>query len=67
MTKMTKSYILSKWKPRLFRSFVTNAYYDNRDEYVAVGQQHPYTFEEYYVQNKQLLREQFRASVRGRK
>ena len=59
--------VLSKSKPRLFRAFVTSQYYANRDEYFAHGQQQPYTFEEYYVQHKQLLRERFRASVRGRK
>ena len=48
------------WRPRLFRAFVTNAYYSNRDEYDAYQQQQPHDFAEYYRKNKQLLKEQFR-------
>ncbi len=49
------------WRPRLFRSFVTNQYYANRDEYFHWGQQkYPYTFEEYYAANKEDLKERFK-------
>ena len=50
------------WRKRPFRAFVTNQYYANRDEYFAVGQQQPYTFEQYYVQHKHMLKQQFRRS-----
>jgi len=48
------------WRPRLFRAFVTNAYYANRDEYDAFQQQQPYTFAEYYRANKAELKQQFK-------
>jgi len=48
------------WRARRFRVFVTNQYYANRDEYFDHGQQQPYTFAEYYAQNKSLLRDAFR-------
>ena len=48
-----------RWKPSLFRAFVTNQYYANRDEYHNIGQQHPYTFEEYYRNNINDLKESF--------
>ena len=48
------------WRPRQFRAFVTNAYYANRDEYFAVGQQQPYTFEQYYVQHRSMLKQQYK-------
>ena len=44
------------WRPRLFRTFVTNQYYANRDEYDSVGQTQPYTFEEYVQQHMVQLR-----------
>jgi len=50
----------NRWKPALFRAFVTNQYYANRDEYHDIGQQHPYTFEEYYRNNINDLKESFR-------
>lgn len=48
------------WRPRLFRAFVTNAYYANRDEYDAYGQTQPHTFAEYYRANKAELVQQFK-------
>jgi hypothetical protein len=49
-----------RWKPSLFRAFVTNRYYENRDEYHSIGQQQPYTFAEYYRNNINDLRKSFR-------
>ena len=48
------------WRPRQFRTFVTNQYYANRDEYDAAGQQQPYTFDEYVQQHLSLLKQQYR-------
>ena len=48
------------WRPRKFRTFVTNMYYANRDEYDRVGQTQPHTFEEYVRDNISLLKEQYR-------
>ena len=48
------------WRPRKFRAFVTNEYYANRDEYDAVGQQQPYTFEEYVSNNINDLRKKYK-------
>ena len=53
--------VVTHWRPQLFRSFVTNRYYANRDEYFAYGQQEqPYTFEEYYKNNIKDLKKDFR-------
>ena len=49
-----------RYKPQLFRLFVTSQYYANRDEYVSVGQQQPYTFEQYTSNNMQQLRRDFK-------
>ena len=49
-----------RWKPSLFRAFVTNQYYANRDEYHSIGQQQPYTFEQYYRNNINDLRKSFK-------
>lgn len=48
------------WRPRKFRAFVTNEYYANRDEYDAVGQVQPYTFEEYVSNNINDLRKKYK-------
>ena len=48
------------WRPRKFRAFVTNEYYANRDEYDQVGQQQPYTFEEYVSNNINDLRKKYK-------
>ena len=48
------------WRPRLFRAFVTNQYYANRDEYDSVGQQQPYTFEQYVQQHLAQLKQDFK-------
>ena len=50
--------------PKPFRSYVTQRYYDNRDEYDSVGQTQPYTLEEYYQQNKRDLKHDYRKRVR---
>ena len=48
------------WRPRLFRAFVTNQYYANRDEYDTVGGTQPYTFEQYVRSHMQQLKHQYR-------
>ena len=48
------------WRPRRFRAFVVNQYYENRDEYDAAGQTQPWTFETYVAANLPLLKQQFR-------
>ena len=50
----------TSWRPRLFRTFVTNQYYANRDEYDAVGQTQPHTFEQYVHENLSQLKQDFR-------
>ena len=49
-----------KHKPQLFILFVTSQYYANRDEYVSVGQQQPYTFEQYVQQHLAQLKQDFK-------
>ena len=56
---MSHSHNIS-WRPRKFRAFVTNEYYANRDEYDQIGQQQPYTFEQYVQQHIDLLKEKYR-------
>ena len=48
------------WRPRRFRTFVTNAYYANRDEYDSAGQTQPHTFEQYVQENLSQLKQDFR-------
>ena len=48
------------WRKRAFRAFVTNQYYANRDEYDSVGQQQPYTFEQYVQQHLAQLKQDFK-------
>ena len=53
-------------RPRLFRVFVTNAYYANRDEYDEVKAKQPHTFNEYVTANLSWLKEEFKKSkLRG--
>mgnify|MGYP001281219536 FL=1 len=52
------------WRRRPFRAFITNQYYANRDEYFAVGQQQPHTFEEYVSKNISLLKAKYRLTYR---
>jgi hypothetical protein len=52
------------WRPRRFRTFVTNQYYANRDEYDSVGQTQPHTFEAYVAANLSLLKQQFKVEFR---
>lgn len=47
-------------RPRLFRSFVTQCYWANRDEYDSLQQEHPYTFEQYVSNNLQDLKRDFK-------
>ena len=39
---------------------MTNQYYANRDEYDSVGQQQPYTFEQYVQQHLAQLKQDFK-------
>jgi hypothetical protein len=55
----------SNLRPRLFRSFVTQSYWANRDEYDDAGQQQPYTFEQYASNNLQQLRKDFKLHKRA--
>jgi hypothetical protein len=48
------------WRPRRFRTFVTNQYYSNRDEYDTVGQTQPHTFAAYVQENLRMLKSQYR-------
>ena len=50
------------YQSKPFRSFVNNAYYANRDEYDAAGQQQPYTPQQYLQQHLSLLKQQYRAA-----
>ena len=61
---MTHSHTFT-WRPRKFRTFVTNQYYANRDEYDSCGQQQPYTFEEYVRKNISLLKQKYRLTTRS--
>ena len=54
-----------KWKPQLFRTYVTNAYYANRDEYDQHGQQQPYTFEVFVQQHLTQLKRDFKLHKRA--
>ena len=59
------------WRPRRFRTFVTNQYYANRDEYDSAGQTQTHTFEQYVQENLSQLKQDFRvhsaASARAEK
>ena len=48
------------WRPRKFRAFVTNKYYENRDEYAMHGQRQPHSFDEYWRKNLGLLKDLYR-------
>ena len=47
-----------------FRAFITNQYYENRDEYDSAGQTQPHTFEEYVAQNISALKAKYRLTSR---
>ena len=47
-------------RPRMFRAFVTSAYWTNKDEYDGVGQQQPWTFDEYVSNNLAQLKRDFK-------
>ena len=53
-------------RPRRFRTFVTNRYYENRDEYDGFQQVQPHSFEEYVSKNLNLLKDQYRPTIRQR-
>ena len=53
-------------RPRGFRTFVTNQYYANRDEYDGFQQVQPHSFEEYVSKNLNLLKDQYRPTIRQR-
>ena len=53
-------------RPRGFRVFCTNRYWENRDEYDGFRQVQPYSFEEYVRENLSTLKEQFRPTVAAR-
>ena len=50
----------NRWRPQLFRAFVTNQYFENRDEYESYGQKQPHTFEQYVRDNLDYLRKEFK-------
>jgi hypothetical protein len=52
----------TSFKP--FRAFITNQYYENRDEYESAGQRQPYTFEEYVAKNILNLKTKYRLTTR---
>lgn len=47
-----------------FRSFVTQQYWENRDEYDSFGQQQPFTLEQYVRENISILKEKYRLTRR---
>ena len=51
-------------KPQKFRAFVTNQYWENRDEYDGYGQSQPYTFKQYVRENISLLKAKYRLTYR---
>ena len=53
-------------RPRGFRVFCTNRYWENRDEYDGYRQVQPHSFEEYVRENLGTLKDQFRPVVRDR-
>ena len=57
---MSHGHSMYPFKPSLFRAFVTNKYYENRDEYHSIGQEQPYAFEQYYRNNINDLRKSFK-------
>jgi len=48
------------FRARPFRIFVTNKYYENRDEYASMGQEQPHSLEEYIKSNLKLLKQLYR-------
>jgi len=53
-------------RPRLFRCFVTNRYYENRDEYDLDFLPQPHTFEGYVTANLAWLKDEFRQQKKER-
>ena len=47
-----------------FRAFVTNKYYENRDEYESSGQVQPHSFEQYLKANISRLMKEYRLTTR---
>ena len=48
------------WRPRLFRAYVTNQYFENRDEYDSAGQTQPHTFKQYVQENLSQLKHEYK-------
>ena len=55
------------YRPRSFRVFCTNRYWENRDEYDGFRQVQPYSFEEFVSENLSTLKEQFRPVITAQK
>ena len=51
---------------RLFRAFVTQMYYENRDEYDLSGQTQPHTFDEYVRGNIATLKKMYKERLTSR-
>jgi len=62
MSHSHRSYV----RPRRFRVYCTNKYWENRDEYEGFQQVQPHSFEEYVRANLNSLKEGFRPIVRDR-
>jgi hypothetical protein len=56
--------MITKTPMKPFRAFVTNQYYENREEYVSCGQTQPHTLEEYVRKNISLLKAKYRLTYR---
>ena len=61
---MTQAHSIWPWRTRLFRVFVNNAYYANREEYELFGQTQTQTFEQYTSTNLQQLKQAYKAQLR---
>ena len=53
-------------RPRQFRVFCTNRYWENRDEYDGYRQTQPYTFDDYVRENLTVLKAEFRPILAAR-
>ena len=52
------------FKFKLFRVFVTQKYYENRDEYDAIKQTQPHTFDEYVRGNIATLKKMYKEQLK---
>ena len=53
-------------RPRGFRVFCTNQYWENRDEYDGYLQVQPHSFEEFVSENLAQLKDQYRPAIAAR-